>query len=156
MLAAPFKLILDASVLFPLMTQSFPESMVCDFRSLIPPMPNQQQDRHVVAAAVRAGAQLILTMNLKDFEPLPSGIEAQDPEEFLCGLFDLKADGITKILEQQSKALRHPPLSVEKLLSSLKRHAPEFARSSSERRASKTVQDLGATHAWRKAKRGRS
>jgi hypothetical protein len=42
-------------------------------------MQNDTKDRHVVAAAVKAGAQVITTANLKDFSPLPDGIEAQSP-----------------------------------------------------------------------------
>lgn len=39
-------------------------------------------DRHVLAAAIRSDAQVIVTWNLKDFPPSalsPYGIEAQDP-----------------------------------------------------------------------------
>jgi hypothetical protein len=37
----------------------------------------------IVTAAFKAGAQVIITANLKDFSPLPDGIEAQSPDEFL-------------------------------------------------------------------------
>jgi hypothetical protein len=43
-------------------------------------------DRHVLAAAIRAGAEVIVTYNLKDFpaETLAKfGIEAQHPDDFL-------------------------------------------------------------------------
>lgn len=49
-------------------------------------------DRHVLAAAIRAGAQLIVTFNLKDFpeETLSSfGIEAVHPDTFLEQQFEL-------------------------------------------------------------------
>lgn len=50
---------------------------------------NDPKDRHVVAAAVKAGAQIIVTSNKRDFYDLPSGIEVQTPDEFLSNLFDL-------------------------------------------------------------------
>ncbi|MDZ7844387.1 MAG: PIN domain-containing protein [Anaerolineales bacterium] len=53
------------------------------------PDPN---DRHVLAAAICAGAQTIVTFNLKDFpsEALkPYGIEAIDPDTFVLQQADL-------------------------------------------------------------------
>lgn len=49
-------------------------------------------DRHVVAAAIRAGAQVIVTANVKDFPAAalePFNIEAQHPDVFIVGLIDL-------------------------------------------------------------------
>src|SRR5688572_2201843 len=105
MIVAPFKVVLDANVLFPFslrdtllraaaegffqlywseqildettrnlvamgtvtdeqaarlrsaMTGHFPEAMVTGHEHLIDAMPNDEKDRHVVAAAVKAGAQ---------------------------------------------------------------------------------------------------
>jgi predicted nucleic acid-binding protein len=42
---------------------------------LIAAMKNDEKDRHVVAAAVKAGAQVIVTSNLKHFRELPEGID---------------------------------------------------------------------------------
>jgi len=49
-------------------------------------MTNDPKDRHVAAAAVRANAQVIVTSNLKDFQPSSLtewGIEARHPDQFL-------------------------------------------------------------------------
>jgi hypothetical protein len=49
-------------------------------------------DRHVLAAAVRAGAQLIVTNNLKDFPAAalaPYGLEAKGPDDFLVDQYFL-------------------------------------------------------------------
>lgn len=49
-------------------------------------------DRHVLAAAIRANASVIVTFNLRDFpsELLAQyGIEAQHPDEFIVHLIDL-------------------------------------------------------------------
>lgn len=46
-------------------------------------------DRHVLAAAIETGAEIILTFNLKHFPSgalRPFGIVARDPDEFLCEL----------------------------------------------------------------------
>ncbi|MFZ5443785.1 MAG: PIN domain-containing protein [Myxococcota bacterium] len=78
------------------MTEAFPEALVTDHEALIAGMKNDEKDRHVSAAAVKAGAQVIVTMNLSDFRDLPEGIEAQHPDEFLSNLFDLDADVMTR------------------------------------------------------------
>jgi hypothetical protein len=80
--------------------------------------------RHVVAAAVKAGAQVITTSNLKDFVPLPEGLEAQSPDEFLCNLFDLDPDAFLEMLQEQSADLVKPPVSFEELLQHLARVVP--------------------------------
>jgi predicted nucleic acid-binding protein len=61
------------------MERAFPEAEVTGYRPLISAMSNDPKDRHVVAAAVKAGAQVIVTSNIKDFSPLPDGIEARLP-----------------------------------------------------------------------------
>ena len=43
------------------MNKAFPESLVTDHESLIAGMKNDPKDRHVGAAAVKAGAQVIVT-----------------------------------------------------------------------------------------------
>ena len=49
-------------------TQSFPESMVEDYGPFIPVLNNDEKDCHVLAAAIKGEAQLILTFNLKHFK----------------------------------------------------------------------------------------
>ncbi len=67
------------------------DALVSGFEDLIPvlnlPDPN---DRHVLAAAIRAEADIIVTANLKDFpeEPLRQwAIQAQHPDRFLTHRF---------------------------------------------------------------------
>lgn len=116
-----------AERLFSTMTRAFPEAMVSGHESLVPSMPNDEKDRHVVAAAVKAGAQVIVTSNLKDFRTLPDGIEAQSPDEFLCNLFDLDPEGMLELVRAQAAALKKPPRSFEELLAGLAKIVPVFA-----------------------------
>lgn len=108
------------------MTEAFPEAMVTDYASLIPAMPNDAKDRHVAAAAVRSGAQVIVTTNLRDFVQLPTGIEAKSPDEFLCDLFDLNPAVFIDLLREQATALKNPPVAFEELLKSLARFVPSL------------------------------
>ena len=84
----------------------------------------------VVAAALQAHAQVIVTSNLKHFpaRALPSGIEAQSPDEFLINLFDLAPPTMLALLREQAAALRKPPMTWEELLNRLEKLAPEFVQ----------------------------
>jgi len=106
------------------MQRAFPEATISDYEDLIPAMRNDPKDRHVVAVAVKAGAQVIVTANTKDFQELPSGIEAQTPDTFLCNLFDLAPDLLIAALEHI--VLRHKkyPTTLMKLAAAV---GPEFA-----------------------------
>ena len=87
--------------------------------SLILPDPD---DRHVLAAAIRAGAQVIVTCNLRDFpaETLARfDIEAQHPDHFLVQLFDFAPGVICAAVKRQREGRRNPPKTVEELLATL-------------------------------------
>lgn len=109
------------------MEESFPESMVVGYESLVAGMCNDAKDRHVAAAAVKAGAQVIVTANVRDFVDLPDGIEAQHPDQFLCYLFDLDPDGMVELLDEQAADRKRPPTSLEEMLRAMAKVVPEFS-----------------------------
>ena len=85
------------------------------------PDPN---DRHVLAAAIRCGADTIVTFNLKDFPEdalRPYGIEAQHPDDFLAFQLDLAPNLVCAAAKKQRSSLKNPPMSVEEYLASLER-----------------------------------
>jgi predicted nucleic acid-binding protein len=106
--------------------RAFPEAEVTGYEHLIAAMTNHEKDRHVVAAAVKAGAQVITTSNLRDFADLPEGLEAQSPDEFLCNLLDLAPDSFVQLLHAQADDLVNPPMSLDELLDRLARSVPDF------------------------------
>jgi hypothetical protein len=108
------------------MEKYFPEAEVTGYSSLVAGLQNDEKDRHVVAAAVKAGAQVIATSNLKDFAPLPDGLEAQSPDQFLCNLFDLDPEGFVATLREQSTDLVKPPVTFDELLERLGRVVPDL------------------------------
>jgi hypothetical protein len=108
------------------MEKYFPEAQVTGYQALIPAMTNHPKDRHVVAAAVKAGAQVIATANLKDFASLPDAIEAQSPDQFLCNLFDLDQPAFVEMLREQAADLVKPPVAFEELLGRLRRVVPDL------------------------------
>src|SRR5262249_27249287 len=87
--------------------------------SLVLPDPN---DRHVLAAAIRANAQVIVTCNLKDFpgETLSRlDIEAQHPDDFFISLFAVAPGLVCTAVKRQREGLRNPPKTAEELLVTL-------------------------------------
>lgn len=80
------------------------------------------QDRHVLAAAVRCGAAVIVTYNLEDF---PAdyvgqfGVEAQHPDDFIAHLIDLAPARVCVAAKRQRASLKNPPKTVEEFLDCL-------------------------------------
>jgi predicted nucleic acid-binding protein len=54
------------------MRRSFPDAEVRGYETLIDAMACDAKDRHVLAAAVRGDAEVLVTFNVKDFRPSPS------------------------------------------------------------------------------------
>lgn len=79
-------------------------------------------DRHVVAAAIKCGASAIVTFNLKDFpaESLaPHDLEAIDPDDFIVQQFHLSSAKVTNSAEKHRRRLQNPSKSVDEYLSTL-------------------------------------
>lgn len=110
--------------------RTFSDARVTGYEQLIPAMTNDAGDRHVAAAAVAAGAQVIVTSNLRHFPDsalAPFNIEAQSPDEFLINLFDLDPRLMARLVVEQAARLRSPPMTVAQVLTYLERQAPTFA-----------------------------
>lgn len=111
---------------------AFPEAMVEVPVALEQAMTNEPKDRHVLAAAVTTGADIIVTNNLKDFREndlAPWKIIAQSPDEFLSDLLDEYPDSIVDLLQQQSQKYKNPPKTFTELINLLGKKAgtPKFA-----------------------------
>jgi hypothetical protein len=88
-------------------------------------------DRHVLAAAMRGGAQAIVTFNLKDFPDAtlaPLDITAVHPDTFLLDQLDLAPPVVLDVLREQAAHTRRPRLDVEDVVARLARAGvPGFA-----------------------------
>lgn len=109
---------------------AFPEAMIplSKYRRHLGKMQNHPKDRHVLAAAFGAGAQVIVTPNLRDFpkEALePLNIKAQSPDAFLMDIFEMNPELTIQILKDQAEALKKPPQTLQDLLARLKLAAPK-------------------------------
>lgn len=97
------------------------------------PDPN---DRHVVAAALRGRADVIVTENIKDFPERvlwPIGLEVICVDDFLLDQLDLDVDATCRVIIDQAAAMKNPPVATDELLTRLARSgAPRFARAMRE------------------------
>ncbi len=77
------------------------------------------KDKHVLAAAITARADVIVTYNLKDFpEPIlePYGVEAQHPDVFISHLLDLNLALCAEAIRELRLNLKRPPVTSDELL----------------------------------------
>ncbi|MGN5237694.1 MULTISPECIES: PIN domain-containing protein [unclassified Rhodococcus (in: high G+C Gram-positive bacteria)] len=96
-----------------LMNRAVPDCVVTGYETLIPALTlPDEDDRHVLAAAIRCGAQVIVTANLRDFpdtELSQFGMEALHPDEFVMDLFTLDGARVHQAISATAAAWRNPP-----------------------------------------------
>ena len=106
-----------------LMDEHATDALVEDYQHLIPGLQlPDPDDRHVLAAAICALADVIVTINLRDFpsETLSAfGIEAQHPDEFILHLLDLAPGVVAGAAEDHRLSLRNPAKTIEEYLNTL-------------------------------------
>lgn len=106
------------------MKDAFPDATVTHYEALIESiyLPDTD-DRHVVAAAIRSHADLIITANLKDF---PNSylsqydFVAQHPGGFVVDLMALNPDIVLQAFSTQVATLKKPPKTVHQVLEILR------------------------------------
>jgi predicted nucleic acid-binding protein len=101
------------------------DCLVEDFEALIDALSlPDPDDRHVLAAAIKGHADIILTFNLTDFPAAilaPYGIEAHHPDAFLLSLVELDRLEVCAAARRVRARLRQPPLDVAAYLAVLER-----------------------------------
>ena len=123
---------IDVSKRFAHMREAFEDALVTGWKDLEPgiQLPDPD-DRHVVAAAIRSGAQAIITANLADFPATtlgPLGLEAVHPDAFLLDQLDISPPTILQVIREQAARTRRPPLTPKDLATQLGRAGvPGFA-----------------------------
>ncbi len=79
-------------------------------------------DRHVLAAAIRSGASIIVTFNLSDFPSQalkPYGVNAIHPDEFILRLIDINLVAVCTAAQRQRRTLKNPPITPDEYLDTL-------------------------------------
>lgn len=108
-----------------LIDRAVPDCLVRGYTPLIDSLVlPDANDRHVLAAAIRCGADVIVTINLRHF-PTDTigawGIAAQHPDEFVVHLLDLDADAVCEAVRSVRARMHHPPFDADAYLDLLRR-----------------------------------
>ncbi|GAA6621507.1 hypothetical protein [Scytonema sp. NUACC26] len=100
----------------------FPEAMVTVPVEVEAVMTNDPKDRYVLAAAVMAKANTIVTHNLTDFASkalTPWNMKALSPDNFLTNLFDDNPKEMVEVVRQQAQKYKRRPMNFVELLALL-------------------------------------
>ena len=121
------------------MREHFAEALVTGYEPLIGTLElPDADDRHVLAAAIRCGAQYIVTDNLDDFPAEVLGrfdIEAVDADGFLSRTFDLYPSDALGVLRTLREAYSNPPFTPSEFVRDLTaKGLPRLAARTEERR----------------------
>lgn len=104
------------------MTEAFPEAMVTGYEHLEATVNSDPKDRHVLAAAVAAGADALVTVNLRDFptdEMDRLEIDVLHPEQFLFQVWSLDIDAVRAALLRDATRRVRPPTICWRISASL-------------------------------------
>ncbi|MEJ5864691.1 PIN domain-containing protein [Pseudomonas farsensis] len=115
------------------MNRAVPDCLVNGYEELISGLGlPDEDDRHVLAAAIKCGASVIVTYNLKDF---PADvlkcfeIEALHPDVFLSDIWDLDQAAVLEAVQKQRASLKNPVYTARELLDTLlKQRLPEVVK----------------------------
>lgn len=113
------------------MRRSFPDAIVRGYEDLAQDMTCDPKDRHVLAAAVRGNAEVLVTFNLQDFPEASTAdldISVVHPDEFLLNQLDLYPGATLAALRTQARSYKSPEMDIEELLGRLaSAGVPRFA-----------------------------
>ena len=108
-----------------LMNSAVRDCLVEGYEGLIPqlvlPDPG---DRHVLAAAIHARSEVIVTNNLRHFPKAvlrKHDLSAQTPDEFLCSLFTRLPRAMCEVVKTHRQSLRNPSKTVDEYLKTMVR-----------------------------------
>jgi predicted nucleic acid-binding protein len=107
------------------MDSSFPNGCVYGYEYVIPTLwlPDAK-DRHVLAVAIHAESQYIVTFNLNDFPQsslTPYHVKAVSPDDFVLHVIEYDAETVIETTARHRAALIRPPKSVDEYLSTLEK-----------------------------------
>lgn len=108
-----------------LMNAKVPDCLVTGYEPLIDQivLPDPD-DRHVLAAAIQAHADIIVTFNLSDFPEATLNqhhIRAQHPDDFVCDLIEQSSEVVLKAARKHHESLQRPPKTIEQYLQTLQK-----------------------------------
>jgi predicted nucleic acid-binding protein len=107
----------------------FPDALTVGYDHLVTTLDNHPKDRHVLAAAIQAGAEFIVTENVSDFPDSSlerHGISAITVDEFLIQLLETAPATMHQIIRAQAVEITNPSLTYDDVLDNLEKFAPRY------------------------------
>ena len=105
------------------MNLHFPHGLVRGYESITPTLTlPDPKDRHVLAVAIQAKADYIVTFNLKDFPNTilrAYNVEAVPPDEFVFRLVQKIPDRVLRVVKLHRLRLKRPSKTVDEYLATL-------------------------------------
>ncbi len=106
-----------------LMNANVRDCLVTNYEPLIATIElPDPKDCHVLAAAIRAQANIIVTFNLRDFPSQvlkPYSLKAVHPDEFVLSLIELNSMVVYTAAQSQRLTLKNPPKTTDEYLETL-------------------------------------
>jgi hypothetical protein len=107
------------------MDQAINDDLVENYEHLIDALSlPDPDDRHVLAATIEVGAEILLTFNQRDFPAAvlsAHGIAAPHPDAFLCQLMNEEPATILSVIEGMRTKRKRPEITTDQLLEKLSR-----------------------------------
>jgi predicted nucleic acid-binding protein len=103
-----------------LMDQALPGSLVRNYEAAVSSLSlPDEDDRHVLAAAIVGGCDVIVTKNIRDFPDAVlggHGLSARHPDDFMREQLDLRPELFLAAVRKVRARLKAPPYSVSQYL----------------------------------------
>jgi len=108
-----------------LMNAAIPDCLVDGYEPLIDGLKlPDPEDRHVLAAAIKCGAQVIVTSNVGDFPPeylAGSDVEVRTPDDFVLDMIGISDRAVYACVQQIVDERTNPPQTFDEVLTQLER-----------------------------------
>jgi predicted nucleic acid-binding protein len=107
------------------MDTHFPESLVQGYEHITATLSlPDQDDCHVLAAAIHSEADYIVTFNMRDFSSsalAPYQVKAISPDDFVLHLIQKETHRVLKVVKKRRLGLTRPSKTVEEYLTTLEK-----------------------------------
>lgn len=104
---------------------AFPDALVENYEHLLESLQlPDPKDRHILGAAIKTNANLIVTNNIKDFPTdylCKLGLSAKSADDFLTDIIDLNPHKATSAFTELVLNKKNPPLSQFEVLEQLRK-----------------------------------